>query len=117
MLLNGKWKIKKAELGGKQLPAPAFADMTLELDETSYQLREKEVIDSGLIELINEREPKALLITSVFGPNKGKTFSCIYKFETDDDMLMCYNLGGGSFPEAFATFENTLLYLVHYKRV
>jgi uncharacterized protein (TIGR03067 family) len=117
MSINGKWKIKKAELGGKQLDAAVFEAMTLELDENSYQLREKEVIDSGLIEILSGREPKALLITGVFGPNKGKTFSCIYKFETDDELLMCYNLGGGTFPESFETAENTLLYLVHYKRV
>ncbi|MBS1918248.1 MAG: TIGR03067 domain-containing protein [Bacteroidetes bacterium] len=117
MSINGKWKIEEAELGGKQLSASVFANMILELDETSYQLRENEVIDSGLIEMIGNREPQALLITGIFGPNKGKTFSCIYRLESNDDLLMCYNLGGGDFPKSFKTFENTLLYLVHYKKI
>ena len=81
MPITGKWKIEDAELGGKKLPAAAFANFVLELDETSYQLWEKEVIDSGLLELIDDSDPKALLITGVFGPYAGKIFGCIYKFE------------------------------------
>jgi uncharacterized protein (TIGR03067 family) len=116
MSVTGKWKIIEAEFGGKQLPAIEFEQLVLELDETSYQLIEQKVIDSGVIEMVEDSSPAALSITGVFGPNKGKTFHCIYKLE-GDEMIMCYNLGGGSRPTAFETLNNSLLYLVRYKRI
>jgi len=116
MTIRGKWKIGEAMLGGKSLPAETFEHMVLELDENSYQLIEEKVIDSGIIDPVLESSPMALVITGVFGPNKGKTFQCIYKFE-GDDMIMCYNLGGDGFPDNFESREGTLLYLVRYRRV
>jgi uncharacterized protein (TIGR03067 family) len=116
MSVIGKWKIMEAEFGGKQLPATEFENLVLELDETSYQLIEQRVIDSGVIDMVDDASPAALTITGVFGPNKGKTFHCIYKFE-GDQMVMCYNLGGGSRPTTFETLKNTLLYLVRYQRI
>ena len=116
MELSGKWKIAEAELGGRQLPATSFDKMILEMDENSYQVHEDNVIDSGLLQQIAGSSPAAMTITSLFGPNQGKTFACIYRFEKDD-LIICYNLGGDSLPESFATMENTLLYLVRYARI
>ena len=116
MPIRGKWKIAEAVLGGKNLPADTFGKMILELDENSYQLIEEKVIDSGVIESIPNTSPKALEITSIFGPNKGKTYQCIYRFD-GDDMIMCYNLGGDGVPAEFESKENTLLYLVRYTRI
>jgi uncharacterized protein (TIGR03067 family) len=116
MKITGKWKITEAELGGKPLPVAAFENLRLELDKTSYQVIENGVIDSGIVEMIDDTDPQALNIIGVYGPNKGKIFKCIYKFD-GEDMLTCYNLGGDSYPASFETFENTLLYLVRYKRV
>ncbi len=116
MPIRGKWKIAEATLGGKGLPASSFDKLVLELDENSYQLIEGRVIDSGIIEPIPNTSPKALKIIGVFGPNKGKTFQCIYRFE-GDDMIMCYNLGGDGVPAEFESKEDSLLYLVRYQRV
>ena len=116
MTIIGKWKIVEAELGGLPIPAQGFEKMVLEMDETSYQLKEDKIIDSGLIELVNNTDPKALIIAGLFGPNKGKTFQCIYRFE-GKDMIMCYNLGGDGVPEKFETTPHSLLYLVRYQRM
>jgi uncharacterized protein (TIGR03067 family) len=116
MNITGKWKIKEAQLGSKKLPSADFKQMVLEMDENSYQLIEGKVIDSGIIEPIDHTRTKALAITGVFGPNKGKTFQCIYRFE-GKDLIMCYNLGGDGIPKKFETKENGMLYLVRYKRV
>jgi len=94
-----------------------FARMVLELDENSYQLIEDQVIDSGVVELLDHQPYMAMQIRGVFGPNKGKTFQCIYRFEGEEEMITCYNLGGDGVPENFETKENTLLYLVRYCRV
>ncbi|HEX4850158.1 MAG TPA: TIGR03067 domain-containing protein [Puia sp.] len=116
MTIRGKWKIAEATLGGKPLPSSSFKKMILELDENSYQLIEGKVIDSGIIEPVDNSSPFAMDIIGVFGPNKGKTFQCIYRFD-GEDMIMCYNLGGDGYPKNFESPENSLLYLVHYKRV
>jgi uncharacterized protein (TIGR03067 family) len=116
MTITGKWKITEAEFGGRKLPSKDFENLVLELDLTSYQLIEQKVIDSGIVELVGDTEPAGLTVTGLYGPNKGRTFHCIYKIE-GDQMIMCYNLGGDSRPASFETFENTLLYLVRYKRV
>jgi|SRR5215467_4325370 len=116
MTIKGKWKIMEAELGGQRLPNAGFEKMVLELDDNSYQLIEEKVIDSGIIEPIPNTSEKALTVTGVFGPNKGKSFQCIYRFD-GEDMIMCYNLGGDGVPEKFETKANSLLYLVRYRRV
>ena len=116
MNLTGKWKILSAELGGNQLPAKSFEKMVLELDPTSYQLIEGKVIDSGLVEVNDESIPHSMIITGVFGPNKGKTYQCIFRFESDD-LIMCYNLGGNGPPKEFKTIDHPLFYLVRYQRL
>jgi uncharacterized protein (TIGR03067 family) len=116
MELTGKWKIGGAELGGKKLPAAQFDQLILALDQTSYQLIENKVIDSGLIELVPDADPPAMVITGVFGPNKGKSFPCIYTFD-QGDLIMCYDLGEGRRPAQFESPPDTLLYLVRYVRI
>lgn len=116
MTIKGKWKIAEAALGGKALPSSSFEKMVLELDENSYQLIEGKVIDSGIVEAVENSSPLAMDIIGVFGPNKGKTFQCIYRFE-GEDMIMCYNLGGDGYPKKFESPENSLFYLVRYKKV
>ena len=116
MKITGKWKIAEAEMGSKLLPADSFKDLVLDLDEKSYQIIVGTVVDSGLVELIPNHSPLALSVTALFGHNKGKTFRCIYKFD-GEDLVMCYNLGGEGYPTSFETFENTLLYMVRYKRI
>ncbi len=116
MTIRGKWKISEAILGGKKLASHDFEKLRLDLDENSYQLIENVVIDSGIIELIPDKSPKALSITGVYGPNKGKTFQCIYCFD-GEDLVMCYNLGGDGIPAEFETKDKSMLYLVRYNRI
>ena len=116
MNLTGKWKILTAELGGKELPAKSFKKMVLELDQTSYQLIEGKVIDSGLVEIDEKSVPQSMTITGVFGPNKGKAYQCIFRFD-GEDLIMCYNLGGDGPPKEFTTADHPLFYLVRYQRI
>ncbi|HTQ27010.1 MAG TPA: TIGR03067 domain-containing protein [Puia sp.] len=116
MNITGKWKINQARLGARQLSPADFEKLVLELDENSYQLIEGKVIDSGIVEMIAGHTPDALSITGVFGPYKGKTFQCIYRFE-GEDMIMCYNLGGDGIPDNFEPSDNPMHYLVRYRRV
>jgi uncharacterized protein (TIGR03067 family) len=116
MTIIGKWKIVEAELGAQKLPLDSLGKLVLEMDETSYQVIEGKVIESGMVELLEGSSPKALLIKAVHGPNAGKTFQCIYRFD-GPDMIMCYNLGGDGMPEQFSTKDHSLLYLVRYRSI
>ncbi len=92
MRIIGKWKIVEAELGAERIPLDSLGKLVLEMDETSYQVIEEKVIESGLLELLSGASPTALHVKLVHGPNEGKTFQCIYRFD-GPDLIMCYNLG------------------------
>lgn len=49
------------------------------------------------------------------GVNAGKHFTAIYKYE-NGLLTICYNLAGNSYPEAFETKPNTLLFLSVFKK-
>jgi uncharacterized protein (TIGR03067 family) len=116
MGITGKWKIIEAELGGQKLPASGFEKLVLEMDENSYQLIEDKVIDSGLLQLIPGLLYPGMVLTPLFGPNKGRIFHCIYQLEKED-IIMCYNLEGDTPPASFQTFPDTLLYMARYRRM
>jgi uncharacterized protein (TIGR03067 family) len=115
MKITGKWIILQAELAGKQIAEDDFKDLILDMDETSYQLIKQTVIESGIVELVPDTLPLAISITGVYGPNRGKTFHCIYKFE-GRDLIICYDLSGKGKPVSFETAQGTLLYLVRYRK-
>jgi uncharacterized protein (TIGR03067 family) len=56
-----------------------------------------------------------LTITGTDGPNKGKTFPCIYELD-GDTLRVCYDLSGVKAPADFSTAAGTQLYLVTYTR-
>ena len=76
--------------------------------------------DKGTIKLDDSATPKTLDITGTEGPNKGKTFLCIYELKHDttsgDTWRICYDLSGKARPTEFKTAPNTKLYLVAYAR-
>ena len=49
------------------------------------------------------------------GVNTGKHFTAIYKYE-NDQMTVCYNLVGDSYPETFETKSKPTLFLSVFKR-
>jgi uncharacterized protein (TIGR03067 family) len=113
--LVGKWKVDKAELGGKD--AMAFAkDVKLEmLAGGKYQLDLLGQKDEGTFSVNPSKKPAEMDIKGNDGPNKGKTIKTIYKID-DDTVTICYGLGGGDRPTKFETKEGTMQFLVVYKR-
>ena len=113
--LVGKWKVEKAELGGKD--AMAFAkDVKLELlAGGKYKLDLLGQKDEGTFTVDPAKKPAEMDIKGVEGPNKGKTIKTIYKID-GDTVTICYALGGGDRPTKFETKEGTMQFLVVYKR-
>jgi uncharacterized protein (TIGR03067 family) len=113
--VQGIWKPVQAELGGARLPDALIAAWRLELRDGKYTLTGAESPDSGTYTFEESKKPKTMDVTGTDGPNKGKTFPCIY--ELDDDILrICYDLSGKERPKEFKTAKQTKLYLVTYKR-
>jgi uncharacterized protein (TIGR03067 family) len=112
----GKWKVEKAELGGKDATA-VVKDVKLELAEGGkYKLDLLGQKDEGTFSVDPSKKPAEMDIKGMEGPNKGKTIKTIYKLE-GDTLTVCYELGGGTTrPTKFETKPDTKLFLATYKR-
>jgi uncharacterized protein (TIGR03067 family) len=112
--LVGKWKIEKAEIGGKESLA-LFKELKFEITEGGKYALELGVKDEGTFTVDPGKSPKEMDIKGEAGPNKGKTIKAIYKID-GDTMTICYELGGGDRPTKFETKPDTKLFLAVYKR-
>lgn len=112
--VQGLWKPLSAELGGQKFPETLIANWRLELKDGKYTLTGAESPDSGTYKVDDAKKPKAMDVMGGDGPNKGKTFPCIYEID-GDTMRICYDLAGKERPKEFKTAKGTKQYLVVYK--
>jgi uncharacterized protein (TIGR03067 family) len=113
--LVGKYKIEKAELGGKDTLA-LFKELRFEIPESGkYKLELGGQKDEGTFSVDPSKKPAEMDIKGVEGPNKGKTIKAIYKLD-GDTVSICYGLGGGDRPTKFETKDGTMQFLAVYKR-
>src|SRR5262245_36449973 len=93
----GKWKVEKAEIGGKDALA-LVKDLKLEIAEGGkYTVLVGEQKDTGTVTVDPSKKPAEMDIKGAEGPNKGKTIKTIYKID-GDTMTVCYDLGGAARP-------------------
>ena len=98
------------EMGGKELPEEAFATQKLIIKDSAYTFT-AESVDKGVLKYTDGK----MDIYGKEGVNNGRHFSAIYKFE-NDQLIICYNLTGDSYPETFVTKGNPLFLLSVYKK-
>lgn len=113
-LIEASWIPMSFELSGQKLPEAAFKDTKLILADGRYTYQN----DQGTYKLIpieDPKAPKAMDITGIEGPNKGKTFLAIYEL-TGDSLRICYDLSGQTRPKEFTTKAGTKEFLATYKR-
>ncbi|MDB6057139.1 MAG: hypothetical protein JWO95_983 [Verrucomicrobiales bacterium] len=113
--LKGTWKPVTAELGGKQLPATVLNSISLKLDSNRYEVIADGSPDRGDYSLDAATDPKGMTITGTEGPNKGKSFPCIYEIQ-GDTLRICYDLSGAKRPAEFKSAPQTKIFLVTYGR-
>jgi uncharacterized protein (TIGR03067 family) len=116
-MIEGTWIPVTAELGGQKLPDDFLKDTKLVLSAGRYTYHTQQ-LDQGTYKLIPTKEPKALKamdVTGVEGPNKGRTLLAIYEL-AGDTMRICYDLDGKLRPDAFTTRAGTQQLLIIYKR-
>lgn len=112
--ISGNWTPIKAELAGKPMPDAVLKMMKLKLADGKYEAM-AESPDYGSYTLDTATTPKSMMITGTNGPNKGKTFPCIYELD-GDTLRICYDLSGTRRPPEFKSVAGTKLYLVTYSR-
>ena len=114
--LQGTWLPATAELGGQKFPDEVRKSIKLVLKNDQYTVTVgTEGNDRGTVKVNSSAKPKTMDITGTDGPNKGKTFLCIYEL-TGDTLKVCYDLSGKARPADFSTKPGTQLYLVTYQR-
>src|SRR5580765_3024100 len=108
--LNGSWKPVREEIGGSELPPAAFEKQKLIIIDSNYTFI-AESVDKGVVTYKDDK----MDIYGKDGVNSGKHFTAIYKFE-NELLLICYNLTGDKYPEAFDTKGKSTYLLVTFKK-
>ena len=110
---EGLWRPQSATLGGKPLPAEVLKLMSLRLEGNRYEVMFGAQVDKGTWKLLPGGKVKAMDVTGIEGPNKGKTIPAIVRVK-GGTMSICYGLNGKG-PEEFKA-DRPDLHLVIYKR-
>ena len=109
-VLNGTWTPIKQEMGGKQLPTVAFQTQKLVISDTTYTFT-AESVDKGTLKY----KKGQMDIYGKEGVNIGKHFPAIYKLD-NDQLTICYNLKGDSYPPEFETKFKAGFFLSVFKK-
>jgi uncharacterized protein (TIGR03067 family) len=112
--IEGNWMPVKAELGGEPMPDAVLKTISLKLAHGRYKAM-AESPDYGTYSLDTATRPKSMTVTGTDGPNKGRTFPCIYELD-GDTLRICYDLSGRKRPTEFKSVGDTNLFLVTYSR-
>jgi uncharacterized protein (TIGR03067 family) len=113
--IEGNWAPTSAELGGAPFPAEILQTIKVKLKDGKYDVLVGGVPDKGTYALDASSTPKSLTLKGTEGPNKDKTYPCIYELK-GDTLRVCYDLAGAKRPTEFKTTAGTQLYLVTYER-
>ena len=100
----------KQEMGGTLLPKAAFENQKLIISDSTYTFI-AESIDKGVVKYRDDK----MDIYGKEGVNAGKHFTAIYKFE-NEQLTICYNLSGDSYPETFETKGKPMYFLSVFKK-
>lgn len=104
--LNGTWIPLKQEIAGKELQKVAYEKQKLVIIDSNY-IFTAESVDKGTVKYGNDDK---MDIYGKDGVNAGKHFTAIYKLESEQ-LTICYNLAGDSYPESFETKSKPTLFL------
>ena len=113
--IQGRWTPVTAELAGQPMPDTVLKTISLKLDSGTYEVFVGPSPDRGTYTLDPTGKPKGMTVTGTDGPNRGKTFPCIYELQ-GDTLRICYDLSGMKRPTEFKSSAGTKLYLVTYTR-
>src|SRR4029079_14165168 len=109
--LNGTWIPVKQEIGGKELPEAVYGKQKLIIADSNYTFT-AESVDKGIVKYGGSDK---MDIYGKEGINTGKHFAAIYKLESEE-LTVCYNLAGDSYPDAFETKARPTFFMSVFKK-
>ena len=108
--IDGTWIPVKQEFQGKPMPTAALEKQQLIINDSTYTVI-AESVDKGVVKYNGNK----MDIYSREGVNKGQHFTAIYKHE-NEELTICYNLAGDSYPTDFESKSKPVLFLSVFKR-
>ena len=108
--LNATWVPIKQEIGGTALPKTVFETQKLIISDSNYTFI-AESTDKGVVKYMVDK----MDIYGRQGVNVGKHFTALYKFE-NEQLSICYNLAGDSYPQTFETKGKPMYFLSVFKK-
>jgi uncharacterized protein (TIGR03067 family) len=108
--LNGTWIPVSEEINGMVLPNSLYTNQKLILLDSTYAFQ-AESLDKGKVTYSDSK----MDIYGIEGVNAGKHFTALYTFK-NDQLTICYNLLGDSYPTAFETKSKPSLFLSVFKK-
>jgi uncharacterized protein (TIGR03067 family) len=114
-MLTGTWIPTQAELAGAAVTDHEIRNIRLLLSADHYKAYIGRQVDFGTLKVDKTTRPKRIEIHIEHGPNRGKTYLAIFEL-VGDNLSICYDLDGISYPVDFATEPGTQLMLVNYNR-
>ena len=112
--LAGKWDVAEADIEGKK-DAQTFKGVVLVIENDTYSVKVGGTEDKGTLKVDGSKKPKAMDITGSEGPNRGKTFLCLYELK-DDTLTVCYSLDFKTRPTEIKTGEKSSRMIIVYKK-
>jgi uncharacterized protein (TIGR03067 family) len=109
--LDGMWVPVKLEIDGAPLPSATFEKQKLTLVDSNYTFV-AESVDKGMARYSDGK----MDLYGRDGVNAGKHFTAIYKLE-NEQLVICYNLAGDSYPENFETKGKPTFFLAVFKKI
>ena len=109
-VLNGSWTPIRQEINGNDLPAVVFQKQKLVINDSIYTFS-AESVDKGRLKYTSGQ----MDIYGMQGVNTGKHFTAIYKLD-NEQLTICYNLKGDTYPSAFETKSKPTLFLSVFKK-
>jgi uncharacterized protein (TIGR03067 family) len=114
--MQGTWKAVSVESGGKKRPDQDTKNWTLTVSENRMTARDgDDLLDESTFTLDAGKTPRAIAITYVAGPDKGKKLTGIYLIEKDT-LKICVTPQGKNGPTEFVSKPDTEHTLVILKR-
>jgi uncharacterized protein (TIGR03067 family) len=112
--LAGKWEVTDAEIDGKKV-TETFKSFELVIEAGNYTVKVGEQLDKGTITVDSSKKLKTMDVSGTEGPNRGKTYPCIYELK-EDTLTICYGLDFQTRPTDIKTSEKSQRMIIVYKR-
>jgi uncharacterized protein (TIGR03067 family) len=110
---QGTWIITAYTKDGK--PDDAMKGAAVTIEGNKFTVKIKDQATYGYIKIDGTKSPKSISATYTDGPNKGKTFPGIYKFD-GDTLIDCYSEPGKEPPTEFKSEAGSGWRLIVHKR-